>query len=166
MKEPLPHILSEIHIRPMTIEDYPSVRKLWVAIRGFGIRAIDDSREEIQRFLKRNPTTSVVACHKGAVVGSILCGHDGRQASFYHVCVAEPYRRCGIGSAMVAHCMNTLRELKINKIALIAFQTNDAGNAFWNKIGWTGRQDLNYYEFILNEENITRFVEDDLGNET
>ena len=34
---------------------------------------------------------------------------------------------------------------------------NDIGNAFWNTIGWTKRLDLNYYDFTLNEANITEF---------
>ena len=146
-------------LRPMVPEDYDKVSKLWMSIKGFGIRAIDDSREDVERFLKRNPTTSVVACVGDKIVGSILCGHDGRQASFYHVCVAKSYRRKGIGTAMAAYCMNALRKQKINKIALIAFTKNDAGNAFWKHIGWLYRPDCNYYEFALNEENITRFIE-------
>ena len=44
-------------------------------------------------------------------------------------------------------------------MTLIAFTKNDVGNAFWKQIGWTVRTDLNYYQFVLNEENITRFVE-------
>ena len=66
-------------IRTMTIEDYDEVYSLWTKIRGFGLRSVDDSREGIARFLKRNPTTSVVAVEDGKVVGSILCGHDGRR---------------------------------------------------------------------------------------
>ena len=34
---------------------------------------------------------------------------------------------------------------------------NDIGNAFWHTIGWTERLDLNYYDFVLNEENIIEF---------
>ncbi len=43
------------------------------------------------RFLKRNPTTSVVAVEDGKIVGAILCGHDGRRGCLYHVCVDEDY---------------------------------------------------------------------------
>ena len=39
--------------------------------RQFGIRSIDDSREGVLRFLKRNPTTSVVAVEDGKIVGAI-----------------------------------------------------------------------------------------------
>lgn len=55
--------------------------------------------------------------------------------------------------------MNALRRERINRVTLIAFTKNDVGNAFWKQIGWTVRTDLNYYQFVLNEENITRFVE-------
>ena len=148
---------NKVQILPMTVEDYDEVHALWLTIRGFGIRALDDSREDIARFIRRNPTTSVVARVDGKVVGSILCGSDGRQGSLYHVCVAESHRRQGIGTWMVGYCMQQLKAMGINKVGLIAFTTNEAGNAFWKQIGWQ-KSDVNYYTFTLNEENITQFV--------
>lgn len=155
-------MLSEVQMEPMTIEDYDEVRALWMTISGFGIRTLDDSREDIERFIRRNPTTSVVAKVDGRIVGSILCGSDGRQGALYHVCVAKPWRRHGIGTLMVAYCMRELSRMGINKVSLIAFRRNDVGNAFWRNIGWT-QADVNYYEFILNENNITQFIGDDNG---
>lgn len=146
-------------LRAMEIEDYEEVKALWMTISGFGIRSVDDSKEGVEIFLRRNPTTSVVAIEEGKVVGSILCGHDGRRGCLYHVCVHKDYRRHGIGKAMVVHCMNALKEEHVNKVSLIAFTKNDIGNAFWNCIGWTKREDLNYYDFTLNEANITAFNE-------
>ena len=144
-------------IRAMTIEDYDEVRSLWMTIKGFGIRSVDDSREGVEAFLKRNPGLSVVAVEDGRVAGSILCGHDGRRGCLYHVCVSSTYRRRGIGTAMVVFAMEALKKEKISKVSLIAFTENDIGNAFWNKIGWTRREDLNYYDFVLNRENIIAF---------
>ena len=141
----------------MTEQDYDAVRALWLTIRGFGIRALDDSREDIVRFIRRNPTTSVVAEADGKIIGSILCGSDGRQGALYHVCVAKAYRRQGIGTRMVGYCMHQLKEMGINKVGLIAFTSNEAGNAFWKQIGWQ-KSDVNYYTFTLNEENITHFI--------
>ena len=145
-------------LREMTFDDYETVFKIWNEISGFGIRSIDDSAEGIERFLARNPHTSVVAIEDGIIVGSILCGHDGRRGSLYHVCVKPEYRRRGIGTQMVAFAMNALKEEKINKITLIAFKRNDCGNAFWNRLGWTFRDDINNYDFVINENNITNFV--------
>ncbi|MCI8560216.1 MAG: GNAT family N-acetyltransferase [Dorea sp.] len=144
-------------LRVMTIDDYEPVYALWKQIHGFGIRSVDDSREGIERFLKRNQKTSVVAVEDGKIVGAILCGHDGRRGCLYHVCVDADYRMRGIGKSMVVFAMEALKKEKISKVSLIAFTKNDIGNAFWNEIGWTKRQDLNYYDFTLNEDNITAF---------
>ena len=146
-------------IREMKIEDYDNVFALWKTIKGFGIRSMDDSKEGIERFLKWNPGLSVVAEEEGKIVGAILCGSDGRRGCLYHVCVHKDYRRQGIGKTMVIWCMEKLKELQINKVSLIAFTQNDIGNAFWKEIGWTKREDLNYYDFTLNEKNITAFIQ-------
>ena len=112
----------DILIREMTIADYDQVYDLWTEIKGFGIRSIDDSREGVVRFLRRNPTTSVVAVQNGHIIGNILCGHDGRTGCFYHVCVAPGYRKHGIGYRMVRFAMEALQKEGVSKISLIAFK--------------------------------------------
>ena len=92
-------------IRVMKSEDYDKLYELWMTIKGFGIRSIDDSREGVTRFLKRNPTTSITAWDGDTLIGAILCGHDGRRGCLYHVCVRKGYRRQGVGKAMVVACM-------------------------------------------------------------
>ena len=144
-------------IRIMTIDDYKEVFDLWMSIRGFSMKSLDDSHDGVEMFLRRNPTTSVVAIEDNHIVGSILCGHDGRRGCLYHVCVHPDYRRRGIGKLMVVHAMQALKEENISKVSLIAFTANDIGNAFWNTIGWTKREDLNYYDFVLDASNIERF---------
>lgn len=147
-----------MNIRAMTEEDYEQVHTLWLSISGFGIRSIDDSKEGVAKFLRRNPTTSVVAEENGKIVGCILCGHDGRRGCLYHVCVDKAYRKHGIGKAMVNFCIQALKEEGINKVSIIAFTTNEVGNKFWRKMGWEFREDLNYYDLTINEANITKFV--------
>ena len=149
--------IVQVSVRAMTEEDYEEVYRLWRTIKGFGIRSLDDSREGIERFLRRNPTTSMVAEAEGEIVGAILCGHDGRRGCFYHVCVREDYRQQGIGKSMAVSAMRALQEEHINKVCLIAFKKNEVGNSFWKRVGWTFREDLNYYDFVLNDANITIF---------
>lgn len=148
---------EDIIIRQMTIDDYDRVHALWMSISGFGIRSVDDSREGIERFMRRNPTTSIVAEKDGEIIGSILCGHDGRTACFYHVCVKAELRRQGIGRAMASAAMKQLHAEHVSKISLVAYKRNEVGNQFWHGFGWSLRDDLNTYDFILNEENITKF---------
>ena len=149
--------MENLTLNVMAAEDYPEVKKLWMTIRGFAIRSVDDSKEGVERFLRRNPTTSVVARVNGEIVGAVLCGHDGRRGCLYHVCVREDHRRRGIGKAMVVFCIQALRAEHISKVSLIAFTSNDAGNAFWKQIGWMQRSDVNTYDFTLNEENVVSF---------
>ena len=141
---------KKVNIREMTMEDFEEVHALWMGIHGFGIRSIDDSKEGVERFIRRNPTTSMVACENDRIIGAILCGHDGRRGCLYHVCVHEDYRKQGIGQKMV-------HPIPCQKWFLIAFKKNDIGNHFWQGMGWTFREDVNYYEYVTNEENQTVF---------
>ena len=38
-------------IREMKLEDFEGVHDLWMTIKGFGIRSVDDSKEGVERFL-------------------------------------------------------------------------------------------------------------------
>lgn len=153
-------------IRAMQKDDYDDVYELWCDIKGFGIRSVDDSKENILSFMERNPNLSVVAVldedkngfKKGRIIGSILCGHDGRTGGFYHVCVHSAFRKLGIAHQMTKYCLQALKKEKINKIALIAFKNNDLGNEFWKNYGFTLREDANYYDLSLNDENATYFI--------
>lgn len=148
-----------MQIRSMTIADYPAVYHLWQGIEGFGLRAIDDSEEGIARFLKRNPTTSVVAEENGEIIGSILCGHDGRTGCFYHVCVEKNHRHRGIATKMTHFSLEELKKEHVSKVSLVAFTNNTTGNACWHELGWKEREDLNCYDYILNPDNIVTFNE-------
>lgn len=146
-------------IRIMQPEDYPQVYDLWLRIQGFGIRSVDDSKENIERFIKRNPTSCIVAEKEHEIVGTLLCGHDGRRGCFYHVCVDERYRNHGYATRMAQMALDALKAEGINKVNLMAFVKNELGNRFWKEKGWSLRDDINMYEYNLNEDNVTTFVE-------
>ncbi len=138
----------------MLISDYENVFDLWAGTAGMGMRNLDDSKDGIDRFLKRNPDTSFVAVEDNAVIGVILCGHDGRRAYIYHTAVKNDYRRNGIGEQLVNTVINALKTVGINKAALVVFKDNKIGNDFWQSIGFTERTDLIYRNISLNADNI------------
>lgn len=74
-------------IRIMTPDDYDAVHACWMACTGMGLNTIDDSREGITRYLKRNPNTCFVSEHDRTITGAILAGHDGRRGYIYHTAV-------------------------------------------------------------------------------
>ena len=131
-------------IRTMTIADYESVYALWLSCAGMGLNDLDDSKEGIERYLNRNPDTSFVAEQNGRMIGAILCGHDGRRGYIYHTAVHPECRRQGVASALVERAVSALKEAGINKTALVVFERNADGNDFWEKAGFTERNDLVY----------------------
>lgn len=115
-----------------------------MACTGMGLNTIDDSREGIARYLKRNPNTCFVSEHDRTITGAILAGHDGRRGYIYHTAVSPAYRHQGIGTALVNAALHVLANEGIIKVALVVFSRNDAGNAFWERLGFTARGDLTY----------------------
>jgi ribosomal protein S18 acetylase RimI-like enzyme len=128
----------------MTSADYESLYDLWKNTEGMGLRSLDDSREGIEKFLRRNPATSFVAVENGKIIGTLLCGHDGRRGYIYHTAVAVAHRGRGIGRRLLSKAMEALRKEGVHKTALVVFASNGRGNAFWQKMGFTERPDLVY----------------------
>ncbi|GHT64238.1 N-acetyltransferase [Spirochaetia bacterium] len=144
----------DVVIRVMIIDDYEQVHRLWTGTAGMGMRNLDDGEEGIRKFLERNPNTCFVAEIEGKLAGVILSGHDGRRAYIYHTAVKEKYRGQGIGRALLDAVENAMQKEGINKIALVAFNTNEKGNRFWEKQGYADRHDLVYRNKSINPENV------------
>lgn len=140
-----------MNIRKMVIDDYDEVYTLWTSCTGMGLNDLDDSREGINRFLKRNPDTCFVAECDNQIVGAIIVGNDGRRGYIYHTAVASQYRKQGIARQLVETAMQELKQCGINKVALVVFNKNENGNAFWEKLGFTIREDLVYRNKALTE---------------
>mgnify|MGYP003297741878 CR=1 FL=1 len=140
-----------MNIRKMVIDDYDEVYTLWTSCTGMGLNDLDDSREGINRFLKRNPDTCFVAECDNQIVGAIIVGNDGRRGYIYHTAVASQYRKQGIARQLVEIAMQELKQCGINKVALVVFNKNENGNAFWEKLGFTIREDLVYRNKALTE---------------
>ena len=140
-----------MHARKMLISDYEQVYALWLSCPGMGLNNLDDSRDGIERFLKRNPDTCFVAEAEGRIVGAILAGNDGRRGYIYHTAVSPAHRHEGIGRGLAEAALKALQRLGINKAALVVFDRNEDGNAFWEEMGFSIRQDLVYRNKALNE---------------
>ena len=140
-----------MQIRTMKITDYEKVYALWMSCKNMGFNDIDDSKEGIARFLERNPNTSFVAIENDELLGIILGGHDGRRGYIYHMSVAEKQHKKGIGSSLVKKCLESFKNEKISKVALLVFKYNETGNAFWEKQGFIIREDVNYRNIELRE---------------
>ena len=149
---------SSITIRLATIEDYDGIYELWnsTAQSKRALNDVDDSREGIGRYLKRNPNTCFLATHKDGtgdapqIVGVILAGHDGRRGLIHHMCVHPSCRRERLAHALLQKAEEAFRAEGISKIFCLVFKDNEIANSFWEKQGYSLRTNLNYRNKSLN----------------
>lgn len=140
-----------VNIRIMTADDYDGVYRLWINTPGMGLNDVDDSREGISKFLKRNPATCFVAEKDGRIAGVIISGHDGRRGYIYHTAVAVEDRNQGIAGLLLEAATGALEAEGISKVALVVFERNELGNHFWERNGFTSREDLVYRNRAIKE---------------
>lgn len=130
-------------IMTMKISDYDEMYSLWQNTEGMGLHADDvDSKEGISRYLKRNRRMSVVAREDGKLVGTVLCGTDGRRGYLFHLAVDKNCRKQGVGKAMVSRALSKLADIGISKCVIFVFEKNINGKNFWEHIGWAYRPEL------------------------
>ena len=146
--------LETLKIRVMNISDYRDIYNLWIGSGEVSTRNIDDSRDGIERLLQRNPDINFVAEINDKIVGTILCGYDGRKAYIYHLFVEEAFRRKNIGKVLVSNVINALKSDGVTKVALVVFKDNKRSNSFWKSLEFEKRDDLIYRDISLNIINI------------
>lgn len=145
-------------IKAMSMDDYENLFNMWKNTPNMGLRSLDDSREGISLFLKRNPETNFVAYEDNILVGAILCGHDGRRGYIYHTVVLPEYRGRKIGSTLVDMAVDALRREGITRVCLNVVETNEKGKDFWIKKGWEKKDFLGFYSrSITDKENLPLF---------
>ena len=133
-----------MEVLAMKIEDYDEAWKIWVHTKGMGLNNLDDSREGIRKFLRRNPSTCFVAKNEGKVIGVILAGNDGRRGYIYHLAVKESERRKGVADRLLKTAMKALEKEGIKKIASLVYKENKIGNQFWEKEGFVLKEGMRY----------------------
>lgn len=134
-------------ISEMTIDRYEEVIALFKRTPGVSVRDAD-SQEATARYLARNPGLSFVAEVDGRIIGSAMCGHDGRRGYLQHVVVDPPYRGAGIARALILRCLDRLEQAGILKVHIDVCVTNDLANNYWKKRGWTRRDDIYRYSYF------------------
>jgi N-acetylglutamate synthase len=110
-------------IRDFEIPDYQAALEMWRSDANIGLSSAD-LKDNIRRFLERNSGLSKVAVSGKRMIGTALCGQDGRRGYLYHLHVDENYRRKGLGKKLVKACMDSLQEEKIQKCHLFVFDAN------------------------------------------
>ncbi len=120
-------------VRVMTLADLSEVLALWRAVPEVELND-SDTPEQLAKYLAHNPDLSPVAFTGRDIVGAALCGHDGRRGYLNHLAVVAPYRKQGLGSALVEHCLTHLSRVGISKCNAFVLPDNSSGRAFWPRM--------------------------------
>ena len=131
----------DIDYQVMTIHDYEEALQLWRSCEGMGLSSAD-GKQQIAAFLTRNPGLSLVAREPKKLVGTVLCGHDGRRGYLYHMAVDAAYRKLGVGKRLMEYALEGLKKAGIEKCHIFVYGENKEGLLFWEKTGWVLRDEL------------------------
>ena len=127
---------ADIRLRAFAMGDYEAAYRFWGGIAGLCLNESDTPRA-IGVFLRRNPGFSAVALDgDGGVVGTVLCGHNGRAGSLHHLAVAPQRRGRGLGRRLVAYALARLAKAGVPRCNIFVYNDNYAGNRFWLEGGW------------------------------
>jgi ribosomal protein S18 acetylase RimI-like enzyme len=132
----------KMKITEMKIKDYDEVFSLWKKTEGLGLHKDADSKAGIARYLRRNPGFSFVARENGELVGTVLCGHDGRRGYIFHLAVVKGCRKKGIGKALIQKALSKLASIGMTVCLIFVFAKNRNGRKFWRRTGWVERPDI------------------------
>lgn len=124
----------------MSLDDYEHVHRLWSATEGMSLTN-DDSRDGIALYLRTNPKSCFVAVNGAEIVGTVLCGHDGRRGILRHLAVRREYRNRGIARALVRAGLDALSAAGIRKCNIFIMDDNPAGLQFWQHLGFYPLED-------------------------
>ncbi|MBP9023949.1 MAG: GNAT family N-acetyltransferase [Spirochaetes bacterium] len=137
-----------ISYKELKESDYHAAFLLWEKTEGMSI-GIADTLESFNLFLQRNQGLSFGAFIQEDLIGTVLCGTDGRRGYIYHLSVEKEQRGIGIGSKLLSQSIFALKKEGIEKCHIFVFKNNETGNAFWEKSGWKKRDDINVYSIDL-----------------
>ncbi|MEY4748108.1 MAG: hypothetical protein RIQ60_322 [Pseudomonadota bacterium] len=136
-----------ILLREFTAADIPAALALWRATPGVGLSRADEPAA-LERFLRRNPGLSLAAeQHAGqgglaVLVGTLLCGHDGRRGLIHHLVTAPAARRQGVARRMLNAALAGLAAEGIDRAHLLVYRSNADGLAFWRSVQAIERVEL------------------------
>lgn len=141
-----------VEIREFLHSDYETALTLWNRCEGIGLSEADELRP-LLRFLERNPGMSFVALDGNELVGTVLCGNDGRRGYLYHLAVDPRYRHQGLGRRLSEKSLEALKAAGIQKSHIMVYGTNENGLKFWSEGGWKTRPEIVLMSYTIAGDN-------------
>ena len=140
---------------PLTIKaiedgDIADVIVLWQ--RCGSTRAWNDPAGDIALARKEVNATVLLGRHDGALVASVLVGHDGHRGWVYYVTVDPDHRFKGYGRVIMTAAENWLRARGIEKLQLMVRADNAKVHAFYESLGYYDQERVVFAKWLDGRE--------------
>jgi ribosomal protein S18 acetylase RimI-like enzyme len=142
-----PHALT---IKAIEDGDIAEVIALWQ--RCGSTRAWNDPAADIRLARKENNATVLLGHSGGALVASVLVGHDGHRGWVYYVTVDPDHRFKGYGRAIMAAAEDWLRARGIEKLQLMVRGDNTKVHAFYGSLGYFEQERVVFAKWLDGRE--------------
>jgi ribosomal protein S18 acetylase RimI-like enzyme len=129
--------------REFKMSDYPQVYALWQ--RAGLVMSRSDTKEALQKQLKRDADLFLVAEENKLIVGVVLGRWEGRRGWINRLAVAPEQQHKRLGSLLVAQVEERLKAKGCEKVNLLIDASNSNVQEFYRKLGYNN-DDLIFME--------------------
>ena len=137
---------SHLSFAPITDDDVTKVIALWQAC---GLtRPWNDPASDIALARRRPNSTVLVGRDGGAIVATVMVGHDGHRGWVYYVATDPDRRAKGFGRAIMNAAEDWLRAASIAKLQLLVRRDNAKAGAFYQSIGYAEAQTIVFAKWL------------------
>jgi ribosomal protein S18 acetylase RimI-like enzyme len=130
--------------------DIPEVIRLWE--RCGSPRAWNDPAADIALARKESNSTILLGRHEGALMASVLVGHDGHRGWVYYVSVDPDHRFQGYGRDIMRAAEDWLRPRGITKLQLMVRPDNARVHAFYESLGYYDQKRVTFAKWLDGRE--------------
>lgn len=137
---------SALVISSIEDSDLPEVIQLWR--RAGLVREWNDPSDDIALARKDSNSTILLGRDSGALVASVLVGHDGHRGWVYYVSVDPDHRFKGYGRDIMTAAEDWLRARSIAKLQLMVRGENAKVHAFYESLGYYDQKRVTFAKWL------------------
>jgi hypothetical protein len=126
--------------------DIPEVIRLWR--RAGLVREWNDPTCDIELARSERNSTILLGRHDGALIASLLVGHDGHRGWVYYVSVDPDHRFKNYGRDIMTAAEDWLRARGIMKLQLMVRGDNAKVHAFYQSLGYYDQQRTTFAKWL------------------
>ena len=142
----VPQAGHDLTITAIEDGDVADVIELWR--RCGSTREWNDPAGDIALARREANATVLLGRHDGALVASVLVGHDGHRGWVYYVTVDPDCRHKGYGRAIMAAAEQWLRSRGIQKLQLMVRGDNAKVHAFYQALGYYDQERVTFAKWL------------------